>query len=57
MLRVATENKMVTQGKFEDERIKINQRIAHLEDQLSDMIQKHIDYMYTRERTHNMECQ
>jgi len=57
MLRVATENKMVTQGKFEDERIKTNQRIAHLEDQLSEMIQQHIDYMYTRERTHNMECQ
>ena len=57
MLRVATENKMVTQGKFEDERIKINQRIDDLEAQLSETIQKHIDYMYSRERAHNMECQ
>ena len=48
---------MVTQAKFEDERIKINQRIAELEEQLRDMIQHHIDYMYSRERTHNMECQ
>ena len=57
MLRVATENKMVTQGKFKDERIKINQRIDDLEAQLSETIQKHIDYMYSRERAHNMECQ
>jgi len=48
---------MKTQGKFDDERIRINQRIAELEEQLRQMIQKHIDYMYSRERAHNMECQ
>jgi len=48
---------MKTQGKFDDERIQIIERIAELEEQLNAMIQKHIDYMYSRERTHNMECQ
>jgi len=48
---------MKTQEKFDDERIRIIKRTSELEDQLSDMIQKHIDYMYSRERTHNMECQ
>jgi len=48
---------MKTQGKFEDDRIMINQRIAELEETLSEMIQHHIDFMYSRERAHNMECQ
>lgn len=48
---------MKTQEKFDDERVALNERIAALEKQLSDMIQQHIDYMYNRERTHNMDCQ
>lgn len=54
---MSTEGKMAREVKYEDERIHINQRITELEEQLSEMIQKHIDFMYTRERTHNMECQ
>jgi len=48
---------MKTQEKFDDERIALNQRISELEDELHELIQKHVDYMYTRERAHNMECQ
>ena len=53
----AIEGKMKTQAKFDDDRIRINQRIAELEETLNEMIQQHIDYMYSRERAHNMECQ
>ena len=48
---------MKTQAKFDDDRIRITDRIAELEQKLSDIIQQHIDYMYSRERAHNMECQ
>ena len=57
VLCVGEEGKMKTQEKFDDERVALNERIAALEKQLSDMIQQHIDYMYNRERTHNMDCQ
>jgi len=48
---------MKTQEKFDDERIALNQRIMTLEQELHDLIQKHVDHMYSRERAHNMECQ
>jgi len=48
---------MKTQAKFDDDRIQIIDRIAELEQKLNEMIQHHIDYMYSRERAHNMECQ
>jgi len=48
---------MKTQEKFDDERIALSQRTTELEEELRVLIQKHVDYMYTRERTHNMQCQ
>jgi len=48
---------MKTQEKFDDERVELNQRITELEEELRTLIQQHVDYMYSRERSHNMHCQ